>query len=74
MKLVKTRLENILRQNTAPILEIISKQRVQDIIDSEGSSFKVPWFGQLMTGPQLIAHLSQINTWLEQYHINIVDN
>ena len=74
MKLVKTKLENILRQNTAPILEIISKQRVQDIIDSEGSSFKVPWFGQLMTGPQLIAHLSQINTWLEQYHINIVDN
>ena len=74
LKLVKTKLKSILDNKSSPILEIISKPKVQDIIDSDGSSFKVPWFGQLMTGPQLIAHLSQINTWLEQYNINIVDN
>lgn len=74
MKLVKTKLENILKNHSSPILEIISKQKVKEIIDSNGSSFKVPWFGQLMTGPQLIAHLSQINTWLEEYNINILDN
>ena len=74
LKLVKDKLENILRKNSSPILEIISKQKVKEIIDSDGSSFKVPWFGQLMTGPQLIAHLSQINIWLERYNINIVDN
>ncbi|WP_010284787.1 asparagine synthase (glutamine-hydrolyzing) [Bacillus timonensis] len=74
MKRVKTKLNTILTNHSSPILEIISKQKVKDIIDSDGSSFKVPWFGQLMTGPQLIAHLSQINTWLEQYNINIVDN
>lgn len=74
MKLVKTKLNNILDNKTSPLLEFISKQKVKDIIDSDGSSFKVPWFGQLMTGPQLIAHLAQINTWLVHYNINIIDN
>ena len=66
MKLVKTKLNNILDNKTSPLLELVSKQRVKDIIDSDGSSFKVPWFGQLMTGPQLIAHLVQINMWLSK--------
>ncbi|WP_399632419.1 asparagine synthase (glutamine-hydrolyzing) [Sporosarcina sp. SG10008] len=74
MKLVKTKLNNILDNKTSPLLELVSKQRVKDIINSDGSSFKVPWFGQLMTGPQLIAHLSQINMWLVNYNINIIDN
>ncbi|MBO0586327.1 asparagine synthase (glutamine-hydrolyzing) [Sporosarcina sp. E16_8] len=74
MNLVKTKLNNILDNKTSPLLELVSKQRVKDIIDSDGSSFKVPWFGQLMTGPQLIAHLVQINMWLENYNINIIDN
>ncbi|MEH7381117.1 asparagine synthase (glutamine-hydrolyzing) [Bacillus sp. JJ1533] len=74
MKRVKTKLKSIIDDKSSPILELISKQKVKDIIDSDGSSIKVPWFGQLMTGPQLIAHLSQINTWLEHYQINIVDN
>ncbi|MBP2243047.1 asparagine synthase (glutamine-hydrolyzing) [Cytobacillus eiseniae] len=73
MNLVKNKLTAILNNKNAPILELISKQKVQDIIDSNGSSFKVPWYGQLMTGPQLIAHLSQMNIWLEQYRINIID-
>ncbi|KOP83838.1 asparagine synthase (glutamine-hydrolyzing) [Cytobacillus solani] len=74
MKLVKNRLTTILNNKTSPILELVSKQKVQDIIDSDGSSFKVPWYGQLMTGPQLIAHLAQINMWLDHYKINIIDN
>ena len=74
MKLVKTKLNNILDNKTSPLLDLVSKQKVKDIIDSDGSSFKVPWFGQLMTGPQLIAHLVQINMWLVNYNINIIDN
>lgn len=74
MKLVKNRLTAIIENNNSPILELVSKQKVKDIIASDGSSFKVPWFGQLMTAPQLIAHLVQINIWLEHYNINIIDN
>ncbi|RJS61897.1 asparagine synthase (glutamine-hydrolyzing) [Bacillus sp. PK3_68] len=71
---VKKQLTNIIDTPSSPILELLSKTKVADIIHSNGSSFKVPWFGQLMTGPQLIAHLIQINEWLEHYNINIIDN
>lgn len=74
MKLVKKKLKSILEQRSSPILEIISQEKVADIIATDGTSFKVPWFGQLMTGPQLMAYLTQINTWLEHYHINIMDS
>jgi len=73
MNLVKNMLTHIIENKRSPILEIVSEQKVREIIDSEGASFKIPWFGQLMTGPQLIAHLVQINMWLELYNVNIVD-
>ena len=74
MKIVKTMLTNIIENRQSPILELVSKQKVKDILDSDGTSFKVPWFGQLMTGPQLIAHLVQMNMWLEIYNVNILSD
>ena len=70
---VKRMLTHVLHSKSSPILELVSKKRVEEIIDSDGSSFKTPWFGQLMMGPQLMAHLVQINMWLEQYGVNIVE-
>lgn len=70
---VKEWLQSIVDKKSSPILELMKKNKVQEIIDTNGEAFKVPWFGQLMTGPQLMAHLSQIDTWLKDYKINIVD-
>lgn len=72
LKLVKGMLKNILNQQNSPLLELIAKEKALDIIDSDGASFKAPWFGQLMTGPQLIAHLVQMNMWLELHQVNII--
>ena len=30
------------------------------------------WYGQLMTGPQMIAYLIQINNWLKSYNVKLV--
>lgn len=73
LKMVKSKLTTILNEKSSPLFEMISKKKMAELIDSDGASFKVPWFGQLMTGPQLIANLTQMNTWLEQYNINIMD-
>jgi len=73
LETVKNILQKVLDTKGSPLFELVSRDMVQEIIDSNGSSFKVPWFGQLMTGPQLIAHLVQINTWLDRYNVNIVD-
>jgi asparagine synthase (glutamine-hydrolysing) len=57
----------------APLWELVDRDYVRQIAETEGQAFKSPWFGQLMTGPQLMAHLAQINTWLETYNIDIAE-
>ena len=46
-------------------------KKLIDLINSGGKSFKYPWFGQLMTGPQLLAYFYQIYLWGKIYHIKI---
>lgn len=70
-ELVCNIMSNIVSDNTSPILSLIDKKKVTEIVNTKGSSYKTPWYGQLMTGPQLIAYLIQVNTWLKEYNIKI---
>lgn len=72
MKAVKGWLQNILNDPSSPLLKLIDKNRVQEIIDSNGAAFGVPWFGQLMTGAQLFAYLIQVDIWMREYKIILV--
>ncbi|EST12900.1 asparagine synthase (glutamine-hydrolyzing) [Sporolactobacillus laevolacticus] len=66
-------LKKVIENPSSPLLELVDKENLQALIDTKGDSFKAPWFGQLMSGPQLIAHMAQMNEWLETYNVNIVD-
>ena len=52
-------------------LNLIDKEAIKTLIETGGSSFKEPWFGQLMRGPQLLAYLIQVNEWLKEYNVSI---
>jgi len=62
-------MNSILKDKSSPILQIINKEKVQQIVDSGGRAYGKPWFGQLMAGPQLIAYLIQVDTWLREYKV-----
>lgn len=64
-------MNTILNDKSSPILSIIDKTKVKEIVNTKGSSYKTPWFGQLMTGPQLIAYLVQLNIWLDKYNVDL---
>ena len=68
---VKEMLSNIIQQPNAPINDLLNMNYILDILNTDGKSFTRPWFGQLMTGPQLIAYLCQVNMWLEHYQPRI---
>ncbi len=70
--LVCTMLQDVMKDSSAPLFSLINKDFAQTLIDTKGASYTNPWYGQLMTGPQLIAYLVQLNIWLETYHINLV--
>lgn len=53
-----------MKDKNAPILQLLDRDVVTEIVDSAGTSFKKPWYGQLMTGPQLIAYFIQMNIWI----------
>lgn len=72
-KAVSNWLQEVVDKPSSPLLEIMDKKKLEDIIATGGDAFKVPWYGQLMKGPQLIAHLAQINYWLETYNVNLID-
>lgn len=70
-KALQRRLKMVLMNPSSPILQLINKDIVWNIAETGGAAFGKPWFGQLMTGPQLMAYLIQVNTWLKTYNIKI---
>ncbi|WP_303860409.1 asparagine synthase (glutamine-hydrolyzing) [Alkalibaculum bacchi] len=69
---VREKLIKILEDKNSPILNLIDVPYVKEIAASNGENFKVPWYGQLMTGPQIMALLTQIDFWLRQYDVKIL--
>ena len=70
-KKVKESLLKIIEDNESPINKLLNRNYILEIIETEGKTFSRPWFGQLMTGPQLMAYLIQVNMWLELYNPKI---
>lgn len=68
LELVSQRLRDVINRKDAPILQIVRKKALEDILETE---YAWPWYGQLMKLPQTIAYMLQINFWLEHYHIQI---
>ena len=67
LKTVKEKLSEIVNNQSAPIHTILNTEYIREILNTDGAAFSRPWFGQLMTGPQLMAYLIQVNFWLETY-------
>ena len=72
-ELACAKLKSVLADPHCRLQEIFDMQAIQQLLDSQGTSFKSPWYGQLMTGPQLISYLYTINQWLNEYHIILDD-
>ena len=68
--LLKRKLLEIINDQTSPIIDILSKEKVYDFINSK-SNYKRPWFGQLMAGPQLMAYYIQLDYWMRKYKLEL---
>ena len=71
LKAVKEMLSKIMEDKNAPINTLLNRDYIMQILETDGKAFTRPWFGQLMTGPQLMAYLCQVNMWLERYEPKI---
>jgi asparagine synthase (glutamine-hydrolysing) len=71
-EMVCKKMDEILKNKNSPILELVDKKKIATIVESGGSEYKTPWYGQLMAGPQMIAYLIQLNNWLLRYDVKLV--
>ncbi|MFD0588329.1 asparagine synthase (glutamine-hydrolyzing) [Paenibacillus sp. GCM10027627] len=69
---VRGLLLDVLNDPSSPILPLINVKKVRELTESASASSNIPWFGQLMSGPQLFAYLYQVNLWLKRYNVSIV--
>ena len=70
-KALQRQLKMVLLNPASPLLQLVNKEAIMQIVETGGNAFGKPWFGQLMTGPQLMAYLIQVNTWLKLYNIKL---
>ncbi|WP_058302553.1 asparagine synthase (glutamine-hydrolyzing) [Gorillibacterium timonense] len=69
---VKKWVLEILSDASSPLLPLIDVKHVRSLAESSDTAIHIPWFGQLMSGPQLFAYLGQMDTWLRTYKVRIV--
>ncbi|HUC92671.1 MAG TPA: asparagine synthase (glutamine-hydrolyzing) [Paenibacillus sp.] len=71
LEAVRRRLLHVLDDSSSPLLPLINTKKVREIAESESAKSNIPWFGQLMSGPQLFAYLTQVDTWLRRYNVSV---
>ncbi len=69
--LVCEKMDRILEKPSSPIHQLVDQNAVKQMMRNNFTAVTSPWFGQLMTGPQIIAYLIQMNHWLEEYNVII---
>ncbi|MFZ5769756.1 MAG: asparagine synthase (glutamine-hydrolyzing) [Bacillota bacterium] len=68
---VRERVLRILEDPSSPLLPLVDLRAVRQFATSEAETLELPWFGQLMSGPQLLAYLVQLDVWLREYRVAI---
>ena len=66
-------LREIMNDKNTILRELFDQKKLAELIESGGKSFQIPWYGQLMAGPQLLAYLGQMHTWFEHYQVQLKD-
>ena len=66
LKMVEDRMQELLTESDTPIFQIVKKEKVQEWMKED---WNIPFYGQLMQKPQMLAYLLQMNLWMETYGI-----
>ena len=65
---VSRMLREILDDPASPLLTLIRREPLELLLRCDRS---IPWYGQLMTTPQTIAYMVQLNLWMARYGVRL---
>lgn len=63
-QIVRSMFREALEDRKAPLLQAANEKALRQLLDADLPAGGLPWFGQLMSGPQMLAYLWQVNEWM----------
>ncbi|QKS71005.1 asparagine synthase (glutamine-hydrolyzing) [Paenalkalicoccus suaedae] len=69
---VQKKMQSIIKQKDSILFDLYDYGEIKELVNTGGESYKEPFFGQLMTGPQLLAYFIQLEYWLKEYNIAFI--
>lgn len=63
---------SMLEDRGSPVRPLINVEAVHDLAAGMDRETNIPWFGQLMNAPQLLAYILQVNYWLRSFSVRLV--
>lgn len=64
------KLRTLLSQKDAMLFHIVDREAIANLLQEK---FAWPWYGQLMKVPQTMAYFLQMDFWLRQYQVELID-
>lgn len=68
---VRGRVRMLCADKEAPIWKVADANAIERLAGCKLDPADMPWFGQLMAGPQMLAYLLQVNAWMAERNIEI---
>ncbi len=65
---VEGMLRQVLDSPDSPLLKLARREQLEALLAGDCA---VPWYGGLMTTPQTIAYMVQVNAWMTDYHVRL---
>ncbi len=68
---VRRLMRGLFADAAAPIWELVDGEAVEKLAGTTMDPAAMPWYGQLMAGPQMLAYLLQVNSWMQERNIRL---
>ncbi len=68
---VRAGIAALLDDGDSPVLRVLEPNVLRQLNAAELPPGGLPWFGQLMSGPQMLAYILQVNAWMQKRKIEI---
>lgn len=72
-KNVENKVQAIIDDPSSPLLGVVRRDKLKELIETKAGMFTKPWYGQLMNYPQILAYMYMIDVWLREYNVAIRD-
>ncbi len=63
---------DVLDDNSSSLHTLLDVPYLRTLLQTDASAIEIPFFGQLMSTPQMFAFLAQVDFWMKKYKVRIM--